>query len=220
MGSVFLFLSVVDLLAVCFSILPKYIEIARLENRIPTGNETKFLNGYYKDLVSASPELQSSFHCKILSFSQNYFRSLSAWLIVGMTYFRVMSVAYPIKHRSRDVTFYVKRCVLISIVILMLHSFPIITKDIITLRWNLFNIKLCHHVNILGIEFYHFEKIFTAMVFPVSPCLLVVILNIALLIQYRNSTKEPVGSGMIKQQSQGMLQFAVIKINVSHIAYA
>ena len=58
-------------------------------------------------------------------------------------------------------------------------------------------------MNILGIEFYHFEKTFTAIVFPVLPCFLIVLLNVALLIQYRSSADAPIASAVTQKQSNG-----------------
>ena len=186
---IFFILAIIDHFSVFCNMLPKYLEISRIK-KFQEGKENgDFLQSSYMNLLAMTPELQSSFNCKILEFTQNSFRSVSAWLIVAMTYFRLMSIMYPIEYRSRTVAFYLVRSALVLVIIPILHSFPLFTKRIFSIDMGSLTLKLCHHDNILGIEFYHFEKIFTATVFPVLPCLLIIVFNIALIVQYKISTK-------------------------------
>ena len=63
-------------------------------------------------------------------------------------------------------------------------------------------VKMCHHKNILGIEFYHFENIFIAMIFPVFPCLSIVILNILLVAHYQKSKLNGTGSMLSESETK------------------
>ena len=204
MSITFFMLAIADHISVFCNMLPKYMEVMRVRRQIVRQENSVFsLDPYYENMISASTELHSSLNCRLLSMMQPASRSVSAWLIVAMTYFRMMSIAYPIKFRSQSWKFYLKKNVIVILVILCLHSWPLFTKDLILMDTDGFKIKLCHHKNLLGIAFYHFENIFTAMVFPVVPCLLIVVFNVVLVVQYNSSSNKPIGKELRREQEKG-----------------
>ena len=193
---VFTLLAVVDLLSVFMNLLPRYLDVLRIKNIDQTDIHHNFIEIVYKEMVKTTPELQSTLNCKILAYFEAVFRSISSWLIVAMTYFRLLSISSPFTYGTKSIKYFLRRCVLIMAVVLVLHSFPLFTKTLIIFDLGLLKIKLCHHKNLLGIGFYHFEHAFTSLVFPILPCVVIVVLNILLIFHYQKSTRRSIASSI------------------------
>ena len=139
-----------------------------------------------------------------------------------MTYYRLMSIMYPLKYRDITVSFYLKRTAAATTLIAILCSFPLFTKYLYTFDSEKETFRFCHHRNILGIGFYHFEHVLKCLIFPIVPCFTLAFLNFILIIQYHRSTKGSIAASISKEQRSGksasilrnyfMLHFSILSI--------
>ena len=209
----FLILSIVDQLSVLCNLLPMYSNLMKLKVH---DDKAHIMKDWYTSLTEASPELQSSFNCKFLPFVQSSFRSLSAWLIVLMTYFRLVAIRNPLQYRAMKTQYFLHRALVTVGLIFTLHSLPLITKHLISFDLGSVRVKWCHHRDILGIAFYHFEHIMTSIAFPILPCFLIMILNVLLLCEYQKATNTSITSSYTDKQATGEL--ATYRLAFSRLA--
>ena len=117
-----------------------------------------------------------------MDYFENLFRAISGWLVLLLSFFRLMSVFSPMKWNSFSCRFFLTLMAVLISVLSVLHSFPLFTKEVrkISVGENM-EIRVCHHRDVLGVEFFEFETIFKALIFPLLPCLFILPINILLL---------------------------------------
>ena len=219
---VFLILAVTDIMATTFNILPIYVETT-------VANEQKLVadmrlqnlkhdtvEKVYRKAISTSWELQSTLWCKLVEYLTNFFRACSGWLVLLLTFYRLMAISSPIKWKNVSHWKFFKNCFLLMLILALVLSFPLFTKILIEKPVGRnFSIKMCHHKNILGIEFFEFEKMFTALVFPLLPCTLIFPMNM-LLLYFNFKGKESLRSNLSNKQRIGKLHFPRVHITYEY----
>ena len=211
-------LAVFDILAVSFNLLPIYVQIARTDKNLDSiirnsEYNTDLVEKIYEKSLTNSFELHSTFSCKFSAYCTNLFRAISGWLVLLLTFYRLMAVSSPMKWNSFTSKYFLKRVIAVIAILAVALAFPLFTKYIYEHELDAtFKIKFCHHSDTMGFEFHQFEVILNAIVFPLIPCVLIFPLNI-LLIYLNLKGQETRYLSMTSQQHKGNTAILIAAVN-------